>query len=554
VKSNIILWPLLALAGCSVDTAPRKITESGEVTVQPGDAHLNASSRERFPNMFSGLGGHGSSGGSGVTGGGGGGGGDSFGWMSPKGWKQLPQSEFRQINLQPPDCPDIDCYMSVAAGGVLNNVNRWLGQFGRPPIDEAALAKLPRRKLLSLKLEAIEVEAEGPFKDMQGTEHADWKMLGLVADEGGRQIFVKMTGPKAKVDQNKDGFETFAMSLRRTGGAGGAAMGQGGGAMGPGGAGITGHAADPAATSTDFDYLAPSSWTVQPPAQFRLINLRPADDPDLDCYVSVASGGVLANVNRWRKQFDQGGIDQGALDAAPRQKLLGGDAIRIEVTGDFAGMGNAKKSGYKLVGLVLDQGVRQVFVKMTGPQEKVDAEQADFDAFVASLRVRGAAANGAPAPGPAAAPNAPTGNLAESLKWDAPAGWTKQSDKPMRVVSYSLGANGQTECYVTVFPGDVGGLEANVQRWRGQMGLANASDEEIAKLPTLKVLGVDATIVDLSGSFDDTMTGRKFDSARFLGAIVPVPGWTLFVKMTGPEPEVTAAKDAFTAFCQSLKQ
>jgi hypothetical protein len=50
------------------------------------------------------------------------------------------------------------------------------------------------------------------------------------------------------------------------------------------------------------------------------------------------------------------------------------------------------------------------------------------------------------------------------------------------------------------------------------------------------------------------MTNRTIDSARFLGVICPLDGSMLFVKMTGPEPEVTAAKDSFVTFCQSLRQ
>jgi hypothetical protein len=62
----------------------------------------------------------------------------------------------------------------------------------------------------------------------------------------------------------------------------------------------------------------------------------------------------------------------------------------------------------------------------------------------------------------AAAPNS------DNVHWQAPAGWQERPGNGMRRASFQIaGADGaQADMAVTVFPGDVGGDLANVNRWR----------------------------------------------------------------------------------------
>jgi hypothetical protein len=338
----------------------------------------------------------------------------------------------------------------------------------------------------------------------------------------------------------------------------------GAGGMGaPGGGPATGMAA-PSLTADDFAWKTPAGWSDLPSNEFRIINLRPAKNPEADCYVSAARGGVLVNVNRWRGQFGAPPLDAAAVAALPKQKLLGIEAVRVEVEGTFStsmpGAAPVKKENFKLLGLVADAGEQQLFVKMTGPKALVDSERSAFDGFVASLKPSdGGGSHGATSRdanrGGGADPHAAGGGFDPArIRYDAPAGWVKQAEKPMRVVTFKTAGATACECVVSVFGGDAGGLANNVQRWRGQMGLSDLPAAEIAKLPKLTVLGREATVVDLLGKLNDSMNHRTIEGARFLGVICPLDGWTLFVKLTGPEAEVTAAKEAFLSFCQSLRQ
>jgi len=95
--------------------------------------------------------------------------------------------------------------------------------------------------------------------------------------------------------------------------------------------------------------------------------------------------------------------------------------------------------------------------------------------------------------------------------------------------------------------GDGGGLAANVNRWRNQLGLSPLAQAELEKqVQTLEVPGAKAMLVDMSGT-----DGRTGQPSRLVGAILPGPDVTWFYKLMG-EPQVVAReKDAFVKFVQS---
>lgn len=144
------------------------------------------------------------------------------------------------------------------------------------------------------------------------------------------------------------------------------------------------------------------------------------------------------------------------------------------------------------------------------------------------------------------------------LTWDTPEGWQEAPADPssgmagMRLINLTFGPNGEGECYFSAMPGDAGGLAANVNRWRGQMGLGELSEEEIKALPTKTFLGRDATYVSLEGDFKAMGASEAKAGYRMIGLVQPAPQFTLFVKMTGPRELVTANEAAFEQFCQSI--
>lgn len=139
------------------------------------------------------------------------------------------------------------------------------------------------------------------------------------------------------------------------------------------------------------------------------------------------------------------------------------------------------------------------------------------------------------------------------LVWDTPEGWTEKPGGMMRDVNFAIGPEGEAECYIARLPGAGGGLSANVNRWRTQMGLEPAPEEEIAALPSRTLFDRDATFVSLDGSFKGMGATEALDDYRMIGLILSTPNGALFVKMTGPRELVMEEEANFDAFCQSLR-
>jgi hypothetical protein len=154
---------------------------------------------------------------------------------------------------------------------------------------------------------------------------------------------------------------------------------------------------------------------------------------------------------------------------------------------------------------------------------------------------------------PETPPEDPNASREHPLVWTTPEGWTEKPPGQMRLIDMSFGPGGEGECYVSAMPGAAGGLAANINRWRGQVGQPPLSDEEIDKLPRKMFLGAPAHFVSADGDFKNVGEETSRTGYRLLGLIHQAPDLTLFVKMTGPQALVEQNTAAFEAFCQSVQ-
>jgi hypothetical protein len=157
----------------------------------------------------------------------------------------------------------------------------------------------------------------------------------------------------------------------------------------------------------------------------------------------------------------------------------------------------------------------------------------------------------APAGDGMAAAGLPAGAVSKNnaLVWTAPSHWQERAPGSIRKGSFTVtGEGGATgDLSITAFPGDTGGLHANVNRWRGQIGLPNISDAEVEKSIThLESNGLHMELVEMVGT-----SGNP--PMRLLGAIVPYEKETWFFKLTGPDALVAANRDAFRTFLSTVK-
>jgi len=316
--------------------------------------------------------------------------------------------------------------------------------------------------------------------------------------------------------------------------------------------------------SLHFDL--PAGWTEIAPTSMRMINLQPGGEADASCYVSVLGGdggGLANNLNRWRGQLGLDPAPEAELLALPTVKLIGGDATLIELVGDYAGMGGEVQPDWGLLGAVASTPQATVFVKMTAPAALIGQERENFLAFVASLHFDGQAGGDPHGASPdhqhdvaeTDQGTAGTGDdqrfTANGFRFAMPEGWSDAGPRTMRTLNFGVGK--ESECYLVVLGGDGGGLAANLNRWQGQMGLDPLSEGELAALPLVPMLGEEAPFLIAHGDYAGMGDATGLDHTM-LGIALIRPQNAVFLKMTGPEDEVAANREAFLAFAADLEE
>jgi len=149
----------------------------------------------------------------------------------------------------------------------------------------------------------------------------------------------------------------------------------------------------------------------------------------------------------------------------------------------------------------------------------------------------------------------PPGSAAEAPnpRWDVPQGWVESKPGPMRRANFLAGgeAGQSAEIVISAFPGDVGGQLANINRWRGQIGMGSISEKQAADLTrSFELNGATVTMVDVTS---DKPTAGKAHPQRMIVATIPHNGDSWFFKITGDAPFVAAQEATFLAFVKSVK-
>ncbi len=131
-----------------------------------------------------------------------------FEYATPTGWIERAPTDLRAIDFAIGAAGATECYVTVLGGdggGALANVNRWCGQVGATPWNDADLAASPRIAMLGT--DAIVAAL--------GDEKSERMLIGALAPLGSRSVFVKMLGPRAEVLEQRAAFEAFCKSLAR---------------------------------------------------------------------------------------------------------------------------------------------------------------------------------------------------------------------------------------------------------------------------------------------------------------------------------------------------
>ena len=150
-----------------------------------------------------------------------------------------------------------------------------------------------------------------------------------------------------------------------------------------------------------------------------------------------------------------------------------------------------------------------------------------------------------------------------TLRFKAPSEWTVQSTaSSMRVAQYALpkaaddGEDGELVVYF--FGGTGGSVDANIERWVGQMQQPDGKpSKDVARRSDRKVNGLDVTLLDISGTYTAEVRPGSTErhnkpGYRMRTAVVTTPKGPYFVKAVGPAKTIERWNKAFEGFIDSM--
>lgn len=264
-------------------------------------------------------------------------------------------------------------------------------------------------------------------------------------------------------------------------------------------------------TTARLQWTTPAGWQEQAPSSMRVASFKAGTEDGKQADISVIplsgeAGGDLSNVNRWRGQVRLSPVTEAELPQL---------AQAVEVAGQPAQLFNLAGSNTTILAVALLREGTTWFFKMTGTPALVAEQKSAFVEFLKSVRFAVAATPDAGRP-----------------RWTVPAGWAEQPAGQFLVAKFAIGS---AAVNVSQSAGDGGGLAANVNRWRQQLGLPAVAGEPTVK--PLETAGGPAGLVELDGA-----------TAQVVGIVVRRPGQTWFYKLSGPAAVVAEQRAAFLKF------
>ncbi len=140
-----------------------------------------------------------------------------FKWIAPQGWTEKPGGGMRLVTFTANDSSPIECSivsLGGMAGGLEANIRRWMGQINMPEIPEDQFNAFLQKQ--------EEIKSEGgltinlvDLTALQNKEpqEAPSMIAGILTIED-KTVFVKMTGTKKAVQEEKEHFRQLCQSLQ----------------------------------------------------------------------------------------------------------------------------------------------------------------------------------------------------------------------------------------------------------------------------------------------------------------------------------------------------
>lgn len=341
----------------------------------------------------------------------------------------------------------------------------------------------------SVPKEWVRDELSPPTKQPAETPAAiDGRILGAILPDRQTFWFFKLSGPDAAVAGQVEAVKKFLASVEL--------------------------ASDDRAEPS---WRLPEGWKQSNGGAMRFATISiPAEGRTLELAVSslplpaekTTDAFLLENINRWRNQVQLAPVDASQLAAQSEfLEMAGRQATLINVAGKLSSGGMGGMPGSR-----------------AAPRRESPP--------AASTGARKSSNSGA-----------------ASLRFDLPEGWREIDNDSFSMKAFVISGGDGAQAKVTISPlaGTGGDLSANVNRWRGQVGLPPLSADEVAA--ALKPIEVDGE----SGQYVAIIGEGGADARAVLGVILPRGDTTWFIKLLGPSETATREQARFEAFARSLR-
>ena len=134
----------------------------------------------------------------------------------------------------------------------------------------------------------------------------------------------------------------------------------------------------------------------------------------------------------------------------------------------------------------------------------------------------------------------------KSLKWNAPKEWKEKATNSIRIGSYDLPNidSKKAELSIIILAGDGGGIVANINRWRDQIGLSELDSVSIEK-----------SLSNITGKlgqykYTEIINGDKSISAAF----IMHSDKTIYIKASGHSEVIASQAQAFKDFIKGIHE
>ena len=142
-------------------------------------------------------------------------------------------------------------------------------------------------------------------------------------------------------------------------------------------------------------------------------------------------------------------------------------------------------------------------------------------------------------------PELPGKNKKFTLKWQKPEGWEQFDGHSMRMASFYVPhSTGKGELSITEFSGMSGGIQANINRWRGQISLPPESEQSILTSST--------SYKSELGNFLFFELANETSNQGILASIYELSNRTIFVKLSIEQSALIEVKKDFLTFSKSF--